>query len=110
MIQVLIERKNHDITAYTVKGHADSGPYGHDLVCAAVSAITFGAANAVSELCEIDLYVDQAGDEGGYLHIAIPSQVDEAILKKAAWLLEGMLVSLQSVESEYGQFLSIAEQ
>ena len=25
----------------TVDGHAEEGPYGHDIVCAAVSALTF---------------------------------------------------------------------
>src|SRR5699024_12152227 len=39
-----------EISSFVVSGHANSGPYGQDLVCAAVSAVTFGAGNAVLEI------------------------------------------------------------
>lgn len=109
MINVTIERKASHIKSFTLTGHAGSGPYGHDLVCAAVSGITFGAVNAVFTLCEIDLDIDQAGDEGGYLSVAIPDGIREELLQKASLLLEGMVVSLRTVERDYGQFISISE-
>lgn len=44
MIEVVYNRKRHKVT---VKGHARSGEVGHDLVCAAASALTYTlAANA----------------------------------------------------------------
>lgn len=33
----------------TVQGHAGSAPYGHDLICASIAAITYTAMAAVSE-------------------------------------------------------------
>ncbi|KAB8134736.1 ribosomal-processing cysteine protease Prp [Gracilibacillus oryzae] len=106
MIEVTIERKQSAIKSFTVTGHAGSGPYGHDLVCAAVSAVSFGAVNAVLQLCEIDLSIDQAGDEGGFLKIALPDDNED---EKASILLEGMVVSLQTIERDYGQFISITD-
>ncbi|WP_163537888.1 ribosomal-processing cysteine protease Prp [Gracilibacillus sp. YIM 98692] len=109
MIQVTIDWEHNHIKSFTLSGHAGSGPAGHDLVCAAVSAISFGAVNAVFELCEIDLIIDQAGDEGGYLQVDIPDHIKDDTLDNASLLLKGMLVSLKTVERDYGQYISIHE-
>lgn len=96
------------ITAFELSGHAESGPYGYDLVCAGVSAVSFGAVNAVLELCQVELDIEQ-GSEGGYLHVAIPDSGNEAINRKVQLLFEGMIVSLKTIEREYSQFIMIKE-
>lgn len=106
MIIVKIARKHNQITAFELSGHAESGPYGYDLVCAGVSAVSFGAVNAILALCEIDLDIEQA-DEGGYLRVALPNSIDSALHKQVQLLLEGMLISLQTIEQEYNQFIKI---
>lgn len=50
MIQVEIRKEHSHIVVITVKGHAESGPYGQDLVCSAVSAIMIGTLNAIDEM------------------------------------------------------------
>lgn len=47
MIQVTYDRKHHRVVA---KGHAGSGPKGHDLVCAAVSALVMTLGANVADL------------------------------------------------------------
>ncbi|MGY0693188.1 ribosomal-processing cysteine protease Prp [Virgibacillus sp. FSP13] len=106
MIHVTVYRSNNQITAFELSGHADSGPYGYDLVCAGVSAVSFGAVNAVLELCEIDLDIEQ-GNEGGYLRVALPDTLDNTLKEKAQLLFEGMIISLETIASEYNQFISI---
>ncbi|MFC3039270.1 ribosomal-processing cysteine protease Prp [Virgibacillus xinjiangensis] len=106
MIQVTVFRSNNQIEAFELSGHADSGPYGYDLVCAGVSAVSIGTVNAVMELCEADLEIEQGG-EGGYLHVKIPESLNETIREKAGLLFEGMLISLRSIEAEYSQFIKI---
>ena len=49
MICIVYERKAHRLTA---DGHAGSGPEGHDLVCAGVSALLCTLASAVRGLAE----------------------------------------------------------
>ncbi|MEN1969270.1 ribosomal-processing cysteine protease Prp [Lentibacillus sp. N15] len=106
MIHVTIFRSMNQITAFEISGHADSGPYGYDLVCAGVSAVSFGAVNAVLALCEIELDITQ-GDEGGYLHVAFPEDLELQVLEKAQLLFEGMIVSLKTIADEYSQFVTI---
>lgn len=45
MIEVIYHRKYNRVT---VKGHAGSGPEGHDLVCSAVSALAMTLAGNVA--------------------------------------------------------------
>lgn len=105
MIQVTIYRNDNRITAFKLSGHADSGPYGYDLVCAGVSAVSIGTVNAVMTLCDADLQIEQ-GEDGGYLYVQIPTNTVDNI-EQVQLLFEGMLVSLQSIESEYGEFIKI---
>ncbi len=52
MISVVVTEHNKQITSMTISGHANSAEYGKDLICAAVSAISFGLCNALDEFCK----------------------------------------------------------
>lgn len=108
MIEVTIQKHEEKVSSFKLSGHADSGPYGYDLVCAAVSAVSFGSVNAVLELCNIDLDIHQ-GDEGGLLSVQIPHSVDINQWEKASLLFEAMIISLRTIEREYNQFIKITE-
>lgn len=49
MIRVTVYYQNNLPVGLNVKGHAGSGPYGHDLVCAAVSSIITGGLNSFKD-------------------------------------------------------------
>lgn len=49
MITVEYSRKGHRVTA---RGHAGSAPCGHDLICAAVSAVTYTLAENIRVMQE----------------------------------------------------------
>ncbi|MCA1021723.1 ribosomal-processing cysteine protease Prp [Halobacillus litoralis] len=108
MIEVSMFRSQGNITGFEISGHAESGPYGHDLVCAAVSAVSFGTVNAIVSLCEFEPHVVQGG-EGGYLKITLPDNLQEPVKTKAQTLLEGMQVSLQTIEQDYDQYIHISQ-
>jgi len=95
-----------EISSFVVSGHANSGPYGQDLVCAAVSAVTFGAVNAVLEITEAALHIEQGG-EGGYLKIDIPTDLSKDMKEKVDLLFQGMLVSLETIERDYKDYMAI---
>lgn len=108
MITVKLFKNNNDITAFEISGHANSGPYGYDLVCAGVSAVSFGAVNAIIELCQIEPIIEQ-GREGGYLHVTLPAQVEEEMHVNTQLILRTMIISLETIEREYKQFIQIKE-
>jgi uncharacterized protein YsxB (DUF464 family) len=106
MLRVNIEREQHKIVSFSITGHADSGPYGHDLVCSAVTAVSFGSVNAIEELCQVEPEVETRED-GGFLLFKTPSAVSEETSEKIQLLLEGMLVSLRTIERDYAKYIKI---
>lgn len=109
MIKVTITRgQDRLIQSFEMSGHADSGPHGQDLVCAGVSAISFGAVNAIHSLCQTKLEVEQ-GKNGGFLRCAVPTNIEQDTNEKIQLLLEGMLVSLKTIEQSYGKFIKIKD-
>lgn len=106
MIKAVLFRKQGSLRGFEISGHAESGPYGHDLVCAAVSAVSIGTVHAVAKLCGFEPEIKQRGD-GGYLAVTIPDHITGPNREKAEVLLEGMQVSLQSIEQEYHQYITL---
>jgi uncharacterized protein len=109
MITVKIAR-NHDnkINSFEMRGHADAGPHGQDIVCAGASAVSFGTVNAVDTLCNVQLEIDMA-DDGGFLRCTVPSGLDVQTYEKVQLLLEAMVVSLNSISEQYGKHIKIRE-
>jgi uncharacterized protein YsxB (DUF464 family) len=48
MITILLKETDGHFVSLEAKGHANSAPYGADLVCAAVSAVILGGFNALT--------------------------------------------------------------
>ena len=110
MIQVKVECDEHkQLRSVRISGHADSGPYGYDLVCAGVSAVTFGAVNAIEELCQVELDIEQAED-GGYLHCSVPDSFRTQPNEHVYVLLEGMISSLKTIEASYSEHIQVNDQ
>lgn len=106
MVIVQVKEKSGFIDQIVISGHAGSGPAGYDLVCAGVSATSFGSVNAVYRLTDVKLNIEQRED-GGYLKISFPKNVEQETMEKAQLLLQGMIVSLQTIEDQYGKYIQV---
>lgn len=109
MIIVEIKRnQQQDIHSFSMSGHAEFDAYGKDIVCAGASAVSFGAVNAIAELLQVELTVEME-EGGGFLRCTVPQGLDVQVYEKVQLLLEGMLVSLRSIEAEYGKYMQVRE-
>ncbi|WP_100331713.1 ribosomal-processing cysteine protease Prp [Bacillus xiapuensis] len=108
MIQVTIKKHGPSgkITSFTMEGHAEFAEYGKDLVCAAATAVSFGALNAILSLTEAKLQIEQ-GRNGGFLRCIVPENIPDGEQEKVQLLLEGMVVSLQTIERDYSKHINI---
>ncbi len=109
MIHAHFETTDEQYKRFTLSGHADSGPYGHDLVCAAVSALTIGTANNLSRIASIEPEIDADEEEGGFLEVVLPQVDEETHLETAQILLANLYFSLLDIQEEYGEFLSVSK-
>ena len=91
MIKIEAEFIDGAVMGIHAEGHAGSGPYGHDLVCAAVSAILVGGFNAL----EGDQYrFETKSGLGSVVCLAKPNPRDQIVL-------ETIVTQLASVAESY---------
>ncbi|UXR70504.1 MULTISPECIES: ribosomal-processing cysteine protease Prp [unclassified Staphylococcus] len=90
------------ITDLVMDGHADFAEHGQDIVCAGASAVVFGSVNAIMGLTSERPDIDYA-DDGGYFHVRSVDTSNE----QAQLILQAMLVSLQTIEDEYSDFIKL---
>jgi len=110
MIEVIVNRASHGIHEICISGHANAGAYGADIVCSAVSGISFGILNGIQPLTGITPDVSAAQEGGGFLKWKLSSSEDEAILEKQQLLAESMVIALLSVEAQYGKYVKVKDE
>ncbi|MEG9462076.1 MAG: ribosomal-processing cysteine protease Prp, partial [Bacillus amyloliquefaciens] len=47
------------------------------------------------------------GEDGGYFYLEFPEAADQEALQKAQLLIEGMIVSLETIERDYSEHLRL---
>ena len=108
MIKSVIERDEQgNIDRFTLTGHADSGDYGKDIVCAAVSAVSIGAVNGIEALAGFEPTVEADEVNGGHLQMTVDQELTGEQMHIVQIILENMVLSLQSIQDQYGDYLSL---
>ncbi len=97
MIQVTIIRSNQLYRMMKVTGHANSAPYGEDLVCAAVSAVMTGGINA------LNLKAVKVKNKEGLSEI----QVTEPQNLENQYALQVISTQLQTIANDYPKYIRI---
>ena len=99
MIKVTCEIVNKHITSLEIEGHAHSAEPGKDLVCSAVSAVTFGGLNALRNTQQnLNVQVQE-----GYILITksgVTESEDEIVLKT-------ILTQLETIANDYPKYVKI---
>lgn len=98
MIKVKIGKTDTGFNFLEVKGHANSGPYGHDLVCAAVSAVITGGLNNLEAPQNYDIELKE-----GYSMIKALKNVSA----HDAVVIETIICGLKTIAEEYSDFINI---
>lgn len=107
MVKVTINRDhNGNIISFKLTGHANFDVRGQDIVCAGVSAVSFGSVNAIEQLTGVVPEIKQ-GKDGGYFECHYPSDLSDETAEKVQLLLEAMVLSLKTIELSYSQYVKI---
>lgn len=109
MTNVHIVRDNEGfIWQLAVKGHAGAGTKGNDIVCAAVSVLTFTALNSLDELAGLKCY-EILGD---CIKISVPSGITNELKPKVKTILDTIAVGFKQIEytPEYREYVSVLDE
>ncbi|WP_179395607.1 ribosomal-processing cysteine protease Prp [Lacticaseibacillus absianus] len=92
---------------FKLTGHADSGEYGQDIVCAAVSAVSIGAVNGIEALAGYEPTVVADEVNGGHLDVTIPHRISQDQRHTTQILLESLLLAMQDIAADYGDYVTV---
>ena len=98
MIKAKYEVKDGSYLSLDVKGHAEYGEYGKDLICASVSSILFGFMNALDELSE-NVEIKQSENR-----ITVKDHSGSDIVQN---YFELVIMQLKTIEESYGNFIKV---
>lgn len=88
-------------------GHALSGEYGHDLVCAAVSILTISLVNNIERLVGVPP-ITEYETSGGYLYMERPEGLTPAQQQTFQLLTESVRLALaEDVAVNYADYLTV---
>ena len=96
MIRVNVYYQNNLPVGLKIKGHAEFGPYGQDLICASVSSIITGGFNAFREEDIVSCTLEE-GNAEIYIY-----QNNESVV-----ILKTIITQLETIKSAYPENISI---
>ena len=106
-----LNRLPDPILKIEIKGHAGSGPYGHDLACAAVSAIIVGTANQIEEYTNQNEKQFNIEIKEGYAVIEVnKDNVNPCYLDPIYYSFILMLTQLKTIQASYPKLINIKEE
>ena len=85
------------------RGHAKAGPYGEDIVCAAISMLSQTSLLGLHEVAQQSM---EYRIEDGELDILL----SEPITERGQTILETMLLGIKNVADQYSDFVRVSEQ
>lgn len=109
MIYAKFIELNDNIDGFVLSGHAESGPAGHDLVCAASSALAIGTTNNLYRILTHPPIVDLNDDKGGFLELSLPLEIEGKEKEQAQILLESLYYSFLDIQEEHGRYVSVSK-
>lgn len=103
MITIKLDYINNQINKIEIKGHANAGKYGQDIVCSAVSACVIGGINNLNGFNKNEIEIKE-----GYVLIDIKHTLDEhdivtleTIIRQLETISESNSKHIQIVRKEY---------
>lgn len=95
------------IVHFELSGHAEAGPYGSDIVCAAVSALAISTVNGTEALAGFEPEIEMNDVEGGYLAYTIVPSITQEQLNISQILLENLYLALEQIQVENAEYIEI---
>lgn len=88
---------------FKIEGHSGYAEHGKDIICAAVSVLTFNTVNAITEFTDETLQINQMNNSKGLLDCEFPKRKIGQSSAQAELLLNTMVLGLNTLKETYGE-------
>lgn len=94
---VIIKNAAQSYQGFTCEGHAGFDEYGHDIVCAGVSALVINTINSIERFTE-DVCKKKANEKTGYIRFLFKQEPS----KEASLLISSMILGVEEIAKSVG--------
>ncbi|GGE26693.1 ribosomal-processing cysteine protease Prp [Streptococcus himalayensis] len=106
MIQAVFERaEDGELRSAEITGHAASGEYGFDVVCASVSTLAINFINTIEKFAGYELNFELNEEEGGFLRIEIPDDLPSHQREMTQLFFESFFLGLATLSEDSSEFV-----
>ncbi|MBQ7678585.1 MAG: ribosomal-processing cysteine protease Prp [Butyrivibrio sp.] len=98
MTKVTILKDGDGFLGFSMEGHAGSGEYGRDIVCAALSVLAINTVNAIETFTEDELLVESQEKQG-----ILKCRSQGPMSEQATLLMRAFELGVKGVCTEYGR-------
>lgn len=99
MIKIKLSKSNDNYKELRVSGHSYFADYGNNIVCAAISVLTIGIINGLTEVCNItDLDIKS---KDGLIEVKIPNNLSQEEYNYIKMFFDTLLLSYEQITEEY---------
>lgn len=106
LIRLYRDRRG-SLTGFSVIGHAGQAPEGEDIVCAAISALSLTAANALTSVAGFQPLL-HVGD--GFLSVRLPRRLTPTMRRTADIILKTAERGFSDIAAAYAEYVRISNQ
>lgn len=96
---------NRSYQGFTMRGHADTGPYGQDLVCCAASTLAIATVNALSEVLKIEGIQVRSGE--GKMDVFLPKKQTEETIPYTDFALKTFVFNMKELAKDHPESIKI---
>ena len=106
MIQAVFERaEDGELRSAEITGHAESGEYGFDVVCASVSTLAINFVNSIEKFAGYEPILELNEDEGGYLKVDIPADLPSHQREMTQLFFESFFLGMANLSEDSSEFV-----
>lgn len=106
MIQAVFERaEDGELRRAEITGHAGSGEYGFDVVCASVSTLAINFINSIEKFAGYEPILELNEEEGGYLQVQIPEELPSHQREMTQLFFESFFLGMANLSENSSEFV-----
>ena len=106
MIHAVFERaEDGELRCAEITGHAGSGEYGFDVVCASVSTLAINFINSIEKFAGYEPTLELNEDQGGFLRVEIPTDIAPSQREMTQLFFESFFLGMANLSEDSSEFV-----
>ncbi|MBE6022829.1 MAG: ribosomal-processing cysteine protease Prp [Cellulosilyticum sp.] len=103
MIKVTLHQKDNYVYRLRYEGHAGYAEHGSDIICAAVSMLTFNTLNAIERFTDEPIKTLAYDEKQGLIDVEFPRRKSGEFEPEAELLIRTLILGLIDTKEMYGE-------